>query len=101
MAEGLGDLFKETTDQGKWKGLNIHGEEKPTTHQQFVDDMMSYGKSNYQRISPNQTSSNGFFRSLWNDNKPWKIPTLLFQYASNSLSPPNRYPGFPTQHSSF
>jgi hypothetical protein len=40
MEEDLGNSIKELSEQEKWKGLNIHGEEKPTTHQQFVVDTM-------------------------------------------------------------
>jgi hypothetical protein len=40
MEEGSGNSIQATTTQSKWKGINLHGDEKPATHQQFVDETM-------------------------------------------------------------
>jgi hypothetical protein len=40
MAEGWGRTIKAEVALGNWKGLSLHGEKSPATHQQFVDDTM-------------------------------------------------------------
>jgi hypothetical protein len=40
MEEGLGRDIKEEVALGNWKGISLHGEESPASHQQFVDDTM-------------------------------------------------------------
>jgi hypothetical protein len=40
MVEGLGRTIKEEVKTGNWKGISLHGEESPASHQQFVYDNM-------------------------------------------------------------
>jgi hypothetical protein len=40
MAEGWGRTIKAEVVLRNWKGISLHGEESPATHQQIVDDTM-------------------------------------------------------------
>ena len=47
-AEGLGRMLKNTCTENKLRGICLHADVEPKTHQQFVDDMMLMGPSTIQ-----------------------------------------------------
>lgn len=49
-AEGLGRYIKKEIGENRIKGLRLWGNNLPITHQQFVDDIMLFGKATLKEV---------------------------------------------------
>jgi hypothetical protein len=105
MEECLGWIIKETTTQGRWTWINLHGEDQATTHQQFVDDTMLMGTPKVDEAhaikqflkdfmtAPGTSINQGKSQILF-FNTPPTIQTNLAKILGYQISDlPTKYPG--------